>query len=99
MTDENSAHKLYIDEKEDQPKRNAYVHEALGINVARMDQLSEVVAERVYNGNIGENIQFLNSRSGWTPDETAYALFILGYTVHGIDMMESAMKTLEVIFK
>ena len=100
MTDKNSAHKLYVEEKEPRPKRDAYVHEALGISEERRAQLSEVVEERIYtDANIGESIQFLNNRSGWTPDETAYALFVLGYTVHGIDIMENAMKTLEVIFK
>ena len=100
MTDKNTAHKLYTEEKEQRPKRNSYVHKTLSISEERRDQLREVVEESIYiDSNIGESIQFLNNRSGWTPNETAYALFIFGYTVHGIHIMKDAMETLEVIFK
>lgn len=75
--------------------RDQSINEALGITDERADEIFEVVEEQLLNGSdIGASLQFLRSRSGYTPDEDAFALFMYGYGLREIELMNETMNAI-----
>jgi hypothetical protein len=78
-------------------KKEQYIHEGLGLTNERAEELFEVVDEQLkLDTDIASRLEFLRY-TGWTPNEDAFALFMFGYGIREIELMNETVKAIEKI--
>lgn len=73
------------------------LYEALGLTKEKAEQICEVVEEQLrFDTDLASKINFLRY-TGWTPEEDAFALFVFGYGIREIELMNETLGVIEIL--